>query len=86
MDGATASLITGGAFLLLGTGIAHSWNRTNRIEKKQNRDHDCIIGLKKDTEYIREKMDAVIKVLIANPIQDVRRVVLPLRVRGIDLS
>ena len=63
MDGATTSLITGGAFLLLGTGIAHSWTRTNRIEKKQNRDHDCIIGLKKDTEYIREKMDAVIKVL-----------------------
>ena len=58
MDGETARIAivagsTAGALGVYGIIIKSIWNR-------QNRDHDCIIGLKKDTEYIREKVDALI--------------------------
>ena len=61
MDGEMARIAivagsTAGALGVYGVILKSIWNR-------QNKDHDCIIGMKKDTEYIREKMDAVIGVL-----------------------
>lgn len=58
MDGETARIAivagsTAGALGVYGFIIKSIWNR-------QNKDHDCIIGMKKDTEYIRGRVDALV--------------------------